>query len=176
MQQAALFRRERQFGEVKAVLWFCGSSAIISVICERHWGFCVHWLSTLVCEKLITSQICHMFNGRSHGNKILKLRKFRANEYRVKFTWTMLSAAEILYQKKRPIIAHIILLIFRKPHLKMPGKNYKKFAWVDWKNYYLHRRKLQKSFLYSWLKQLSCNFFRTPLGVFSCDFFKFIVW
>ena len=85
---------------------FCGSSAIISVICGRHWGFCVHWLSTLVCEKLITSQICHMFNGRSHGNKILKLRKFRANEYRVKFTWTMLSAAEILYQKKRPNIDH----------------------------------------------------------------------
>ena len=25
-------------------------------------------------------------NGRSHGNKILRLRKFRANEYRVKFT------------------------------------------------------------------------------------------
>ena len=42
-----------------------------------------------------------MFNGRSHGNKIQKLRKFRANEYRVKFTWTMLSAAEILYQKFR---------------------------------------------------------------------------
>ena len=74
--------------------------------------------------------------------------------------------------KKRPIIAHIILLIFRKPHLKMPGKNYKKFAWVDWKNYYLHRRKLQKSFLYSWLKQLSCNFFLVPLGAFHVGFLK----
>ena len=41
MQQAALFRRERQVGEVKAVLWFCGLSAIISVICGRHWGFFV---------------------------------------------------------------------------------------------------------------------------------------
>ena len=123
--------------------------------------------------KTMSMNIKNNNNGRSRvsrGNKIQKLRKFRANEYRVKFTWTMLSAAEILYQKKRPIIAHIILLIFRKPHLKMPGKNYKKFAWVDWKNYYLHRRKLQKSFLYSWLKQLSCNFFRTPLGVFFVIF------
>ena len=44
-------------------------------------------------------------NGRSHGNK---QKKFRASEYRAKFTWTMLSAAEILYKKKRPIIAHVI--------------------------------------------------------------------
>ena len=27
MQQAALFRRERQLGEVNVVLWFCGLSA-----------------------------------------------------------------------------------------------------------------------------------------------------
>ena len=114
---------------------------------------------------------CYAESSRHSWNKIQKLRKFRASEYRVKFTWTMLSAAEILYQKKRPIIAHIILLIFRKPHLKMPGKNYKKFAWVDWKNYYLHRRKLQKSFLYSWLKQLSCNFFLVPLGAFHVSAF-----
>ena len=40
-----------------------------------------------------------------HGiNKILKQKKFRASEYRAKFTWTMLSAAEILYQKKRPLL------------------------------------------------------------------------
>jgi len=32
---------------------------------------------------------------------ILKEFKFRASEYRVKFAWTMLSAAEILYQKIR---------------------------------------------------------------------------
>ena len=38
-------------------------------------------------------------NGRSHGNKMQKQRKVRANEYRVKFTCTMLSAAEILSQK-----------------------------------------------------------------------------
>ena len=39
-----------------------------------------------------------MFNGRSRGN-YRKQRKFRANEYRVKFTWTMPSAAEILQRK-----------------------------------------------------------------------------
>ena len=119
-----------------------------------------------------TWMLCRVQLDIHEINKMQKQKKFRASEYRAKFTWTMLSAAEILYQKKRPIIAHIILLIFRKPHLKMPGKNYKKFAWVDWKNYYLHRRKLQKSFLYSWLKQLSCNFFLVPLGAFHVGFLK----
>ena len=50
-------------------------------------------------------------NGRSRvsrGNKMQKQKKFRASEYRAKFTWTMLSAAEILYQKKTASIAHVI--------------------------------------------------------------------
>ena len=39
MQQAALFRRERQVGMVKAVVGFVVLSAIISEICERLMGF-----------------------------------------------------------------------------------------------------------------------------------------
>ncbi len=41
MQQAALYRRERQVGVnvVNAVLLFGVLSAIICVICERYWGF-----------------------------------------------------------------------------------------------------------------------------------------
>ena len=68
-------------------------------------------------------------NGRSRvsrGNKMQKLRKFRANEYRVKFTWTMLSAAEILYQKKRPNINHWALSARKKTHINVYRKNYRK--------------------------------------------------
>ena len=40
MQQAELFRRQRQVGIVNVVLWFIvwGLSAIICGICERYWG------------------------------------------------------------------------------------------------------------------------------------------
>ena len=63
-----------------------------------------------------------------HDEKTSSKKKFRANEYRVKFTWTMLSAAEILY-KKRSIIAHVTEQAIRKTHLKVYRKNSKKFAW-----------------------------------------------
>ena len=78
MQQAALYRRERQFGDVKAVLWF---------VCD--------YLRNLRENRPFTHTKKHVMNiknnnnGRSRvsrGNKIQKLRKFRANEYRVKFT------------------------------------------------------------------------------------------
>ena len=49
MQQAALFRRERQL-VVGAVLWLI---CVISEICERHWGFFFgNSLSTLACYSL----------------------------------------------------------------------------------------------------------------------------
>ena len=85
------------------------------------------------CSFLVHSLLApYVFNGRSHGNilqmntepsllelcwvqldihainKMQKQKKFRANEYRVKFTWTMLSAAEILYQRKTASIAHVV--------------------------------------------------------------------
>ena len=94
MQQAALFRRERQLGVVNAVLWFWVLSAIICEICGR--------IGRSHIQKTMSMNIKNNNNDRSRvsrGNKIQKLRKFRANEYRVKFTWTMLSAAEILYKK-----------------------------------------------------------------------------
>ena len=78
-------------------------------------------------------------NGRSHGNKILRLRKFRANEYRVKFTWTMLSAAEILYQKKRPNINHWALSARKKTHINVYRKNYRKNSLEKYPHNYLTR-------------------------------------
>ena len=49
--KAALFRRERQLGEVNVVLWFCGLSAWICEICERYIGVSLFadWLSPLAC-------------------------------------------------------------------------------------------------------------------------------
>ena len=53
MQQAALFRRERQIGEVNVVLWFWVLSAIICGICERHCVFIyANRLSPLACYSL----------------------------------------------------------------------------------------------------------------------------
>mgnify|MGYP006333435985 CR=1 FL=1 len=102
-------------------------------------------------------------NGRSHGNilqmntepsllelcwvqldihaikQIQKLRKFRANEYRVKFTWTMLSAAEILYQKKRPNINHWALSARKKTHINVYRKNYRKNSLEKYPHNYLTR-------------------------------------
>jgi len=116
----------------------------LCVICERIitqedsnylWGtlalsFCFY-ASFLVLSILFPCSFLMCLNGRSRvsrGNKMQKRRKFRASEYRVKFTWTMLSAAEILYQKK---FAWVIRLSFKKrlqeTHLKVPGKASRKF-------------------------------------------------
>ena len=73
----------------------------------------------------------YVLNGRSRvsrGNKIQKLRKFRASEYRAKLAWTMLSAAEILYKKKRPLLLTYFRKVGTKPHLKVHGKQYKKVS------------------------------------------------
>ena len=59
--RAALYRRERQIGEVKAVLRFCGLSAIICVICGR--------IGRSHIQKTMSMNIKNNNNGRSHGNK-----------------------------------------------------------------------------------------------------------
>ena len=118
MQQAALFRRQK----TATTQWRQCCSCLYNKAVREH-----------ACSFLVHSLLApYVFNGRSHGNilqmntepsllelcwvqldihainKMQKQKKFRANEYRVKFTWTMLSAAEILYQRKTASIAHVV--------------------------------------------------------------------
>ena len=62
-------------------MWFGGSSAIISEICGRFIGVLCAITWVLLCEELTTSQIYHMFNGRSHGN-YRKRRKYYTFEFK----------------------------------------------------------------------------------------------
>ena len=56
---------------------FCGSSAIICVICERHWGFfCADSLSTLAC---ILPQITQITQRNAAGCIISQKRQFVVN-------------------------------------------------------------------------------------------------
>ena len=52
------------------LMWFGGSSAIISEICGRFIGVLCAIIWVLLCEELTTSQIYHISNGRSHGNVV----------------------------------------------------------------------------------------------------------
>ena len=46
-----------------------------------------------------------ILNGRSHGNKILKLRKYLASESRAKLAWAMPNAARYSFSKnERPLL------------------------------------------------------------------------
>ena len=56
MQQAALFRRERQVGEVKAVLLFCNLSAIISEITSPIVGIFLQRLH-IISNLFVSSQL-----------------------------------------------------------------------------------------------------------------------
>ena len=77
IQQAALFRRERQV-VVSVVFEFV---CVISEICGRFIGVLCAITWVLLCEELTTSQIYHMFNGRSHGN-YRKRRKYYTFEFK----------------------------------------------------------------------------------------------
>ena len=99
-----------------------------------------------------------ILNGRSHGNKILKLRKYLASKSRAKLAWAMPNAARYsLSKNERPIIAHVISENWHETASKDATKKCRKTAWVDWMGYYLQEERSK------WVSSLS--------GDFSSEFF-----
>ena len=81
MQQAALFRRERQVVTVIAVF------VVLGFVCVNQRDLRENNRSHI--QKTMSMNIKNNNNGRSRvsrGKKMQKLKKVRANEYRVKFT------------------------------------------------------------------------------------------
>jgi hypothetical protein len=67
-----------------------------------------------------------------HNEKTSSEKKYLANESRVKLAWTMPNAAEILYKKNGLYCSRNFRTAIMKPHLKVPGINYKKAPAKPW--------------------------------------------